>query len=322
MGIEPTGRAVHARPNGFEDRGHHQVCKHFRSTIASKSLCNMALRLTLGYRLSGEISPLWVRCPCVLALRCRFPVPYPYAVPLLYPKNVECSTMPRRPVRIVSWHKARGCWRKKYSGKTYYLATGGVCKGETDQQGYEIALGEWFDIKRQIGNGDTDEKPVPAFATFGEPLRLPTKHLLVMATDYSALPDELPNAGIVAMPDALLRAVVDAYLATVKRFLEWCYRNELVELLPRNLDRTFAQIELPKPEPHPFTAAEVRQLFKIKVGNRSPGAQSDPTPEEIRVRCEAIQRTWSEKERRKRDGYGDGGEVEVRRLSDPWPEYR
>ena len=28
MGIEPTCRAVDARHNGFEDRGHHQVCKH------------------------------------------------------------------------------------------------------------------------------------------------------------------------------------------------------------------------------------------------------------------------------------------------------
>ncbi len=30
MGIEPTGDAVNTPPNGFEDRGHHQVCKHFR----------------------------------------------------------------------------------------------------------------------------------------------------------------------------------------------------------------------------------------------------------------------------------------------------
>ena len=30
MGIEPTGAAFIATPNGFENRGHHQVCKHFR----------------------------------------------------------------------------------------------------------------------------------------------------------------------------------------------------------------------------------------------------------------------------------------------------
>ena len=30
MGIEPTGATFIATPNGFENRGHHQVCKHFR----------------------------------------------------------------------------------------------------------------------------------------------------------------------------------------------------------------------------------------------------------------------------------------------------
>src|SRR5262245_34460428 len=30
MGIEPTERRVDRRPSGFEDRGHHQVCRHFR----------------------------------------------------------------------------------------------------------------------------------------------------------------------------------------------------------------------------------------------------------------------------------------------------
>jgi hypothetical protein len=37
MGIEPTGRAVNVRPNGFEDRGHHQVCEHFRGTFQATS---------------------------------------------------------------------------------------------------------------------------------------------------------------------------------------------------------------------------------------------------------------------------------------------
>ena len=30
MGIEPTDYARYAQPDGFEDRGHHQVYKHFR----------------------------------------------------------------------------------------------------------------------------------------------------------------------------------------------------------------------------------------------------------------------------------------------------
>ena len=34
MGIEPTGDAVNTPPNGFEDRGHHQMCRHFQSCEA------------------------------------------------------------------------------------------------------------------------------------------------------------------------------------------------------------------------------------------------------------------------------------------------
>ena len=30
MGIEPTCDEVNSPHDGFEDRGHHQVCKHFR----------------------------------------------------------------------------------------------------------------------------------------------------------------------------------------------------------------------------------------------------------------------------------------------------
>ena len=33
MGIEPTGDTVYVPPNGFEDRGHHQVCKHFLGVL-------------------------------------------------------------------------------------------------------------------------------------------------------------------------------------------------------------------------------------------------------------------------------------------------
>ena len=37
MGIEPTCDAVNAPHNGFEDRGHHQVCKHFRTVLSMAS---------------------------------------------------------------------------------------------------------------------------------------------------------------------------------------------------------------------------------------------------------------------------------------------
>jgi len=38
MGIEPTGGAVHAPPDDFEDRGHHQVCRHFRDSIGVEAV--------------------------------------------------------------------------------------------------------------------------------------------------------------------------------------------------------------------------------------------------------------------------------------------
>ena len=32
MGIEPTDHMLYMRPNGVEDRGYHQVCKHFQES--------------------------------------------------------------------------------------------------------------------------------------------------------------------------------------------------------------------------------------------------------------------------------------------------
>jgi len=40
----------------------------------------------------------------------------------------------------LTWHKARGVWRKKYRGKVYYLSKAGECKGPHDRRGYEQAL--------------------------------------------------------------------------------------------------------------------------------------------------------------------------------------
>ena len=45
MGIEPTGRARHARPDGFEDRGHHQVCRHFRAKATCRETPRSSLHL-------------------------------------------------------------------------------------------------------------------------------------------------------------------------------------------------------------------------------------------------------------------------------------
>ena len=43
MGIEPTELALNTTSNGFEDRGHHQVCKHFPK-FAVGNLCPVQSR--------------------------------------------------------------------------------------------------------------------------------------------------------------------------------------------------------------------------------------------------------------------------------------
>ena len=43
MGIEPTCDAVNTPHNGFEDRGHHQVCKHFRTRRVGTAHRNLVL---------------------------------------------------------------------------------------------------------------------------------------------------------------------------------------------------------------------------------------------------------------------------------------
>ncbi len=265
--------------------------------------------------------------------------------PQAYPQSIgfavqstKVVTMPKRPDKIISWYPARQCWRKKYKGNTYYLAKGGICKDENDLAGYETALGEWFDIRRRLEATPEVQPKQPALD-----IKLPRKLVAVasMATDYSALPDELPHASIAVLDNAPVNALIEAYLlgvqqlaasgkrsiatykeakdklgdfqgyarkyqrttideidahllkcyrdtqlalvdkgkvsaftakkrlAAVKRFLEWCYRNEYIDRLPRNIDRTFAQVELPDPTPHPFSKSEVQELWKAALETRN-----------------------------------------------------
>lgn len=63
--------------------------------------------------------------------------------------------MPKLSQRMLNWYPVRNCWRKKYQGKTYYLATGGKCNGEHDPEGDLAAMAEWSAIKRAVdNNGD------------------------------------------------------------------------------------------------------------------------------------------------------------------------
>ena len=67
MGIEPTEPAIYEGSNGFEDRGHHQVCKHFRSIVKAylvfgcgcrAKLSRVRLRLSHGNRSGSKTSHL------------------------------------------------------------------------------------------------------------------------------------------------------------------------------------------------------------------------------------------------------------------------
>ena len=51
MGIEPTDRMLYIRPNGFEDRGKHQLNKHSRFVICRvfSHLCEMVQYPTTPY---------------------------------------------------------------------------------------------------------------------------------------------------------------------------------------------------------------------------------------------------------------------------------
>jgi len=50
-------------------------------------------------------------------------------------------------------------------------------------------------------------------------------------------------------------------LACVKRFLEWCYAREALDRLPRNLDKDYARITVPKRKPRFYSPDECQELF-------------------------------------------------------------
>jgi integrase len=56
--------------------------------------------------------------------------------------------MPRK--RQLTWHAARSCWKKHIGGKDYYLATGGACRGKTDEEGYQQALREYYALRAKL----------------------------------------------------------------------------------------------------------------------------------------------------------------------------
>lgn len=56
MGIEPTCRTVYARHSDFEDRGHHQVCKHFREICQAGKPDLRELQSRLASQAIGKVA--------------------------------------------------------------------------------------------------------------------------------------------------------------------------------------------------------------------------------------------------------------------------
>lgn len=132
--------------------------------------------------------------------------------------------MPKQLERIISWYPARQCWRKKYQGKTYYLATGGVCNGEQDKEGYLTAVAEWSDLKRRIDNGLPIQKMELPSAGQVRPrldIKLPLKQLPVesFAYDYRNEPD-LPGELLAVPNEVTLDALVEAFIAEYRQLAD------------------------------------------------------------------------------------------------------
>lgn len=52
MGIEPTGHMISMQPDGFEDRGQHQLNKHFQFINAFAVVCKEAILTTAFFILT------------------------------------------------------------------------------------------------------------------------------------------------------------------------------------------------------------------------------------------------------------------------------
>ena len=62
--------------------------------------------------------------------------------------------------RLLTWHKARKCWRKKYNGKVYYLSKAGDCKSPNDIADYQRAVAYWDRKKAEIDGNTAVKSPV------------------------------------------------------------------------------------------------------------------------------------------------------------------
>lgn len=135
----------------------------------------------------------------------------------------------------LSWHAARGGYKKMIQGKIYYFALG-KCDGPNDAAGRQQALIEYGQLLSEL-NGETPPKAAPPTPPGGRVLEFeleatptaPTRHqppveppAASMATDYERLlpkGDELPHVGAAIATDDL-ESLIELYCEEKRRAAE------------------------------------------------------------------------------------------------------
>ncbi len=152
--------------------------------------------------------------------------------------------MPRK--RELTWVPQRKCWSKYRNGKRYYLATGGVCKGKTDQEGYDFAIDEWRAIEAQLRAADYN-----GVTEVVRPRRIAQGQAFFLS-NYAALGSsigspEVPHSGDFDIPShvqhylTIRRSESDAGEKSVETFAE--HRQKLEDFLGFCVHRKAKQLD-------------------------------------------------------------------------------
>ena len=106
--------------------------------------------------------------------------------------------MPCRKLEL-TWHKARGCWKKHYRGKTLYLGKE-KCRSKSDRMGYQLALEEWRRIKQSI------------VETVDNSLPFNPNAVALMATDYRALGVRRPVHTTGTTTERRIKSLIESFI--------------------------------------------------------------------------------------------------------------
>lgn len=236
----------------------------------------------------------------------------------------------------LSWHKARGVWKKQFRGRVFYIPVS--VKGKSDREGRRRAESWWrqkrADLERESAPNSSAEiasqNPSPGMVFMLTAPQLqhlqnlspnqPTpgeKSISALIEKYLAearhqaeikkrspatyrehgfhlawfenvflgedwqqitgkpIPTEIHqlDESLIALvkqhcelkvaDEEIVPQTARKRLMFVRRFLEFCYRNNHLDRLPRNLDKNFSKVDIPAPstEEKIYEVDEVRKLF-------------------------------------------------------------